>query len=63
MGDQRDFHLKTVVLLLAEFFEKIRNMCLQNYKLDPSHYFSSPELSLNGMLKMTGIRLDLISYI
>ena len=31
------------------------------YGLDPWHYFSSPGLSWDAMLKMTGIKLDLIS--
>ena len=41
-------------------FEEFRKMYLQNYKLDPCHYFSSPELSLDAMIKMTDIDLDLI---
>ena len=44
-------------------FEEFRKMCLQNYKLDLCHYVSSPELSLDAMIKMTGIELDLISDI
>ena len=31
------------------------------YGLDPCHYFSSPGLSWDAMLKMTKIELDLIS--
>ena len=49
------------VLLLADVFEKF-NMCLVYYGLDPCHYFSSPELSWDAMLKITGIQLELISY-
>ena len=33
------------------------------YGLDPCHYFSSPGLIWDAMLKMTGIKLDLISDI
>ena len=33
------------------------------YGLDPCHYFSSPELSWDAMLKMAGIELELISDI
>ena len=32
------------------------------HKLDPCHYFSSPGLSWDAMLKMTKIELDLIHY-
>ena len=33
-------------------------MCLKFYKLDPCHYFSSPRLSLDAMLKTTGVKLE-----
>ena len=33
------------------------------YKLDPSHYFSSPGLSWDAILKITGRELELISEI
>ena len=46
------------------YLEKFINMYLTNfYKLDPSRYFSSPGLSWNAMLKMTGMKLELISDI
>ena len=50
-------------MLLADVFEEFRKMYLQNYKLYPCHYFSSLRLSLNTMIKMTGVELDLISDI
>ena len=37
--------------------------CLECYQLDPCHYFSSPGLSWDAMLKMTGIELELITDI
>ena len=43
------------------FFENFRSTCLQYYKLDPGHYFTSPGLSWSAMLKMTGIKLELRS--
>ena len=45
------------------FFEKFINTCLEYYRLDPCHYFSSPELSWDAMLKMTKTELELISDI
>ena len=30
------------------------------YKLDPCHYFTSPGLAWDAMLKMTGIKLELM---
>ena len=51
-----DHYLKKDVLLLA-VFEKFIDTCLKFYKLDPCHYFSSPGLSWDVMLKMTGVKL------
>ena len=63
LGEYHDFYLKTDVLLLADVFENFRKTCLNHYRLDPSHYMSSPGLSWDAMLKMTKINLDLISDI
>ena len=40
--------------------EKFVETCLNYYRLDPCHYFSSPGLSWDAMLKMTGIKLEII---
>ena len=61
MGDYHDVYLKADVLLLADVFENFRKTCLQYYKLDPCHYFTSPGLSWDAMLKMTNKKLELIS--
>ena len=63
MGDYHDLYLKTVVLLLAYVFERFINMFLKCYGISPCHYFSSPGLSRDAMLKMTGIELELSSDI
>ena len=63
MSDYHDLYLKTDVLLLADVFEKFMNTCLGYCGLDPCHYFSSPGLSWDAMLKMTEIELHLISDI
>ena len=63
MGEYHNLYLKSDVLLLADVFENFRKTCLQYYKLDPCHYFSSPGLSWDAMLKMTDIKLQLITDI
>ena len=50
-------------MLLCDVFEKLINTCLNYYGLDPCHYFISPGLSWDAMLKMTGIELELINDI
>ena len=63
MGDYHDLYLKTNVLLLVDVFGKFIYTCLEYYGLDPYHYFSSPGLSWDAMLKMTGIESEPISDI
>ena len=63
IGDYHNLYLKTDVLLLAGIYEKFVNRLLKFYKLDPSYCFSSPRLSWDAMLKMTEIKLELISEI
>ena len=50
-------------MLLVDVFETFIDTCLKFYGLDPCHYFSSPGLSWDAMLKMTGIELEKISNI
>ena len=63
MGDYHDHYLKKDVLLLADVFEKFIDTCLKYYGLDLCHYFSSPGLSWDAMLKMTVVKLEKISDI
>ena len=63
MGDYHDFYLKIDVLLLADVFEGFISTCLKHYELDSCHYFSSPGLSWDAMLKKTKIELEKMSDI
>ena len=56
MGDYHNHYLKEHVLSLADVFEKLTDTWLKFYKLDPCHYFSSPGLSQDAKLKMTGVQ-------
>ena len=50
-------------MLSVDVFKRFIAMCLKFYGPDPCHYFSSPGLSCDAMLKMTGIELEKISDI
>ena len=45
LDEYHDLYLGSDVLLLSDVFENFRRTCLQYYKLDPCHYFTSPGLS------------------
>lgn len=61
LGEYSELYLKTDVLLLADVFENFRNTCYDIYKLDPSHYYTSPSLSFDAMLKHTDVEIKLIT--
>ena len=60
-GDYHDLYLRMDVVLLANVFEAFRDTCLKHYKLDPVHFYTSPELAWRTCLKHTGIRLELLT--
>lgn len=60
LGDYSDLYLKTDCLLLCDVFENFRDICLQNYGLDPAHYLTVPSLSFDAMLKYTNVELELL---
>ena len=61
MKDYLELYNETDVLLLVDVFENFRNICLENYKLDPAHYFTTPSLSRDAALKVTDVNLELLS--
>ena len=63
MGEYHNLYLESDVLLLADVFDNFRKTCMQYCKLDPCHYFTSPSLIWDAMLKMTNIKLELMTVI
>ena len=63
VSDYHDHYLEKDVLLLVDVFEKFIDTCLKFYSLDPCLYFSSPGVSWDKILKMTGVRLEKIADI
>ena len=60
MGEYHDLYLRTDVILLANVFESFRNVCMENYGLDPAHFYTATGLAWKACLKKTGIRLELL---
>ena len=61
LGEYHDLYLKSDVLLLADVFEEFRNICLENYALDPAWYYTSPGLSWDALLKHSKVKLELLT--
>ena len=59
-GDYHDHYFKKDALLLTDVFEKFIKTCLKYSELHSCHYFSSPGLSWDAMLKMTDVKLEKI---
>ena len=42
LGDYHDLYVQSDILLLADVFEKFRDMCIKEFELDPAHFLSLP---------------------
>ena len=60
IGEYHDLYLRTDVVLLTNVFKSFRRVCLENYGLDPSHFYAAPGLAWRACLKKTGIRSELL---
>ena len=61
MRDYHDLYLKSDVLLLSDVFENFRDVCLDNYHLDPMFYYTAPGLAWDACLKIAKVRLELLT--
>ncbi|XP_065667722.1 uncharacterized protein LOC136088013 [Hydra vulgaris] len=59
--DYHDLYNVSDVLLLADVFENLKDVCMKNYKLDPAWYYTSPGLAWDAALKKTKVKLELLS--
>ena len=60
----RDYHnIYNVsdVLILADVFENFRDVCNENYGIDPAHHYTAPGLAWDAALKKTKIELELLN--
>ena len=63
LGKYHDFYVQSDTSLLADVFENFRNMCIKIYELDPAKFISAPGLAWQAALKMTKVKLDLLTDI
>ena len=41
LGGFHELYVQSNTLLLADFFENFRNICIKVYELDPAHFLSA----------------------
>ena len=41
--------------------ENFRDICIKNYNLDPAHHYTAPGLAWDAALKLTEVKLELLS--
>ncbi|XP_033761654.1 uncharacterized protein LOC117343421 [Pecten maximus] len=63
LGKYSDMYVISDVLGLADVFENFRNLCLDSYDLDAAHFYTSPGLAWQAALKMTEVKLELLTDI
>ena len=64
MKNLEDYHNlcnRVDFLFLADVFENFRDICIKNYNLDPAHYYTDPGLAWDAALKVTKVKLRLLS--
>ena len=61
IGDYCDLYVQTDTLLLADVFEKFRDICIEIYGLDPSRFLSALGLPQQACLKKTEVNLELVT--
>ena len=59
--EYHDLYAQSDTLLLADGFENFRNMCLEIYELDPVYFVSAPGLAWQACLKITKVKLELLT--
>jgi hypothetical protein len=53
LGEYHDLYVTVDTLLLADVFESHRDLCLENYGLDPAWYITAPGFAWDALLKLT----------
>ena len=63
LGEYYDFYAQCDTFLPADVFENFRNLCLNEYGLDPVHFLSAPGIAWQACLKKTKVKLELLTDI
>ena len=61
LGEYHDLYVQLDTELLADVFENFRKVYLKEYKLEPCYFVSAPGLAWTAMLKLTKVKLELLT--
>ena len=61
LGEYHDLYVESDTLLLSDVFEAFRKTCIKEYELDPCYFVSAPGLSWEACLKITNVKLELLT--
>ena len=61
LGVYHDLYPTTDVAFLGDVFENFREICMREHGLEPAHYYTSPGVSWDALLKKTGMELELLT--
>ena len=61
LGEYHDLYVRSDTLLLSDVFEAFRETCIKEYELDPTYFVSAPGLSWEACLKLTKVKLELLT--
>ena len=61
LGEYHDLHIQSDTLLLSDVFETFRKTCIKEYELDPCYFVSAPGFSWEACLKLTKVKLELLT--
>ena len=60
-GEYHDLYVQSDTLLLADVYQKFRNMRLEIFELDPLYFVSAPGLAWQACLKKRGVKFELLA--
>ena len=63
LGDYHDLYVQSDTLLLSDIFEEFTKTCINQYGLEPCYFVSAPRLSWEACLKLTNVKLELLTDI
>ena len=61
LGEYHDLYVQGDTLLLTDVYENFRDRYIDTYELDPAHFLSAPGLAWQACLKMTKVKLELLT--